>query len=241
MPLPINRNRDIYNPPPKVEAQDLSSLIPFLQNPFGLLSQIVYGDNDKKALKEIWLNSSTKEDKSMVVSSSVDEEKIRDLNSRGLLEIDPHQPGVVKLTREGTKLLNQTILSDEKCAVSFTKKASKDLVSKNSYDFGKEVLVRLNNSERYGFKYIAVKKSEFKGKSKPIVIDDYNIKTRDELGRFRPLSSYSESELIKVLHLAKRIIENHQSIRLAGAKVRHVPIHRIKGFAEEILQELNKR
>lgn len=241
MPFPINRNQDNYDQPQKVEAQDLSSLIPLLQNPFGLLSQIVHGDDDKKALKEIWLNSSTKEDKSMIVSSSFDRGKLRDLNSRGLLEIDPDQPEVIKLTREGTKLLNETILSDEKCAVSFTKKASKDLVSKNSYDFGKEVLVKINHPERYGFKYIAVNKSEFKGRLKPILISDYNIKTRDDNGNLRSLSSYSESELIKVLHLAKKVIENHQSIRLAGKKVLQVPIHRIKGFSEQIIQELNKR
>lgn len=242
MPFPIRRNQDNFSSePPKAEAQDLSSLIPLLQNPFGLLHQIVYGNDDRKALKEIWLNSSSKEDKSMVVSSSVDRKTISELSTRGLLEVDPSQPEVVKLTREGTKLLNESILSDEKCAISFTKKASKDLVSKNSYDFGKEVLVRLNHPERYGFKYVAVKKEEFKGRAKPIEIQDYNIQTRNENGQFRPVSSYSEKELVQILHLAKRIIDNHQNIRLAGNKVISVPIHRIKGFAEEILQELNRR
>lgn len=241
MPLPINRNQESYNQEPSKEAQDLSSLIPLLQNPFGLLAQVIHGDDDRKALKEIWLNSSAKEDKSMVISSSVDQGKVRELSSRGLLEVDPHQPEVVKLTREGTKLLNETILSDEKCAVSFIKKASKDLVSKNSYDFGEEVLVKINHPERYGFKYLAVKKNEFKGKARPIAIEGYNLQTRDESGNLKPLSSYSDLELVQVLHLAKRIIDNHQGIRLAGQKVIHVPVHRIKGFAEEILQELNRR
>ena len=241
MPFPIRKNQDSYNAP-EVEAQDLSSLIPLLNNPMGLLQQIVHGGQDRKDLKDIWLNSETKEDKSLIVSSSIDGSKIQNLKNKGLLKIEASEPVVIRFTKEGTRLLNESILSDEKCSVSFTKQASKELVDKNSYDFGEEVLVKLNHPEKYGStKYISVKKENFKKKASPIKINSYDIKTRDENGEYRTLDSYSEEELIQILHLSKNIIDNQHNIRIAGNSIKNIPIHRIKNFAQFVLEKLNEK
>lgn len=221
------------------EAQELSTLIPMLNQPYSLLSQMVYGDKDKDKVKNIWLSSESKEDKSLVVSSSIPQKEIDELKSRGLAEEISGQKRHIMLTDRGMKLLNEAVLNSNS---SFTKSASKKMVLKNSYDFGDEVLVRVNHPEKFGARYITLSKDKFaEKKAVPRTIEDYNVRTHNEDGSERKLSEYTDEELIKVLHLAKNIIKNKEKYILANNNINNVPVHRIRSFAETIVKELNSR
>lgn len=243
MPQKIHTNKEMEDF--SRNSQDISSLIPFILNPYNILQQFAYGEEDRKKLKDIWLSSDSDEHEVMTVESSVLQQDLDQLQQRGLIKYVDGLGKKIQFTSEGKGLLRESILSDEVTSYSFTKKASRDLFSRNSYDFGNEVLIKLHNPEKYGIKYIAVTKDQYKksGKNgeKPQPVDDYNINTKDNNGNYKKLSDYTDEELIKVLHLSKRIIDNHQSIRLANNSLTSVPIHRIKSFSELIMKELNER
>ena len=242
MPFPIRKVRDQMGEASAgtdLVAQDLSSLIPFMQQPFSLLQQMIFSEKDKAKIKNIWLSSEAKEDKSMIVSASIPQRDIDEMNSRGLIDILDRDDRHISLTEQGSKLLNESVLTTKS---SFTKSASKKLVSKNSYDFGDEVLVKVNHPEKFGARYITLGKEKFADrKSVPQTIDDYNVSTTNEDGSIRNISEYTDEELIKVLHLSKRIINNGHHIAIAGNALSTVPVHRLKSFAEVILKELNAR
>lgn len=240
MPFPINKNSDEIKNHTK-ESQDFSSIIEMLRNPYSLLREISYGDIEKKAIKEVWINSEAKEDKTIKIGSVIEDQKIKNLQSKGLIKVIDEKNKIVAFTDSGKKLLNEAILSEEKTSFSFTKKASKELLSKNSYDFGNEVFVKINHPEIHGTKYVSLNKKIYKGSGKPQIIEDYKISTKSENGTNKSIKDYSENELIQILHLAKKIIDNHHEIRVAGEKIINIPIHRIKSFSQEILEELNSR
>lgn len=241
MPYPIRKTREQFSQNESgfdQTAQDMSSLIPFLQQPYSLLQQMATSDKDKEKIKKIWMSSETNEDKTLAVASSVDQRDIDEMKSKGFIRIVDNKDRLISLTARGKKILNEAVLDS---GSSFTKSASKKLISKNSYDFGKEVLVRVNKPEKFGTKYITVKKSMIEQKGAvPQTIDNYSIKTKNEDGSYRKLSQYNDEELIKVLHLAKRILNNAHKIRIAGSTITKVPVHKIHAFAELIMKELNR-
>lgn len=238
-PFPIRKNSEeipmsnefVKEP---VMAQDFYNLFPFIEHLFGLNE----GDkSEKNNLKEIWLHSSSVGDNTMQIGESIDKKKVESLKSKGLLS------GVgdrYRLTEKGSKLLRDAILNDEQS--SFTKEASSKMISKSSYDFGDYVLVKVQNPEKFGARYVNVKKSVFAKKNlQPISMNEYKIATTNEDGSYKKLSEYSDYELIQVLHLAKRITDNANKIILAGNVIGNVPVHKIKNFAVKILEELNNR
>lgn len=241
MPYPIQKNKEQGMIDPLKESQMIGDLFPLIQSPYSLLQQLIFTDKDKTSLKKVWLASETKDNKIMKVSSNVDSD-LYELKARGLIEFIDEKDKVISLTSHGEKLLKESILNDEKS--SFTKQASKDMVLKNAYDFGDEILVRITHPENFGNqRYIIMDKKKFASKGKPQSISNYNnIKTKKSNGSFKKINEYSEKELIEVLHLAKKIINNSHKILTASKDSLHsIPINRIKSFSEIIIKELNSR
>jgi len=239
MPYPIRKTKDQMQE--NVKAQDYSNLTPFLQQPMSLLQDILLGDSDKESIRSIWLKSEARDDKIVKVSSSVSSKEIDMLVSKGFVEYIDKDNKIIAFTERGSKILKESILNNENTSFSFTKKASNELLLKNVYDFGEEVLVRINHPEKFGTRYVTMHKSKIANKGIPKKIVDYNIATKKDDGSYKELPDYSDEELIKVLHLAKRIISNHQEIRTANKSISSLPINRIKSFAEVIMRELDKR
>lgn len=238
-PLPIRKNSEeipmvnerMQEP---VVAQEFFNLFPFIEHLFGLSDR---NKEEKKHLKEVWLHSSSLGDNTIQVGKSVDTKIVENLKIKGLIS---GMGDRYRLTEKGSKLLRDAILNDEQS--SLTKKASKKMISKSSYDFGDYVFVKVQNPEKFGARYINISKPVFaKKKLEPTVIDEYKIATRKEDGTLKQLSDYSDEELIHVLHLAKKITDNAHKIVISGNKMTTVPIHKIKNFAVKILEELNSR
>jgi len=239
MPYPIRKIKDQMQE--SVKAQDYSNLIPFLQQPMSLLQDLVLGESDKESIRSIWLKSEARDEKIVKVSSSVPDKEIDSLVSKGFVEYIDKDNKIISFTERGSKILKESILNNENTSFSFTKKASNELLLKNVYDFGEEVLVRINHPEKFGARYITMKKSKIASKGVPQKISDYNVATKKDDGSYKDISDYSEEDLIKVLHLAKRVIKNHQEIRTANKTISSLPINRIKSFAETVMIELDKR
>jgi hypothetical protein len=238
-PLPIRKNSDeipITNEVIKepIIAQEFFNLFPFIEHLFDVSG---LNKEEKQNLKEIWLHSSSLGDNTIQIGESVNKKVVDSLKVKGLIS------GVgerYRLTEKGSKLLRDAILNDEKS--SLTKKASKKMISKSSYDFGDYVFVKVQNPEKFGARYVSIKKSIFaKKKIEPISINNYKIATRKQDGTFKNLSEYSEEELIQILHLAKKITDHSHKIVISGSKMTAVPVHKIKSFALKILEELNSR
>jgi len=238
-PLPIRKNseetltfaEEMKNP---TIAQDFFNLFPIIEHLFGTKESNI---EEKKALKDIWLHSSSIGDNIIQIGSNIDKNSLDILKTKGFLNGigDKYQ-----LTDRGSKLLRDAILNDEK--FSITKKASKKMISKNSYDFGDYVLAKVNDSQKFGARYINIDKKIFAKKNiKPIVIEDYKISTKKLDGTEKSLSDYSDEDLIKVLHLAKKVTDNSHNIVISGSKMSTVPVHKIKDFATKVLRELNNR
>ena len=80
-----------------------------------------------------------------------------------------------------------------------------------------------------------------KNKCTPKPASSINLETRKENGKYKTLSEYSDEELIKVLHVAKKVVENSNKIAMSSDKIKYVPVHRIKEFSNNIFHELNSR
>ena len=237
MVLPIIKVKDIEGRSnlKSIEASDLSNLLPILnlQDIFAFPQD---NENAKQSVYKIWSKSSSQGENEIKISSGDLSLDITRMVSKGYF-IPTTKKNVLRITEKGRKIIKETILSDE--SSSFTKKASKELVSKNSYDFGDKILVKVKDPEKFGTRYISVELKTFAKKNlKPIKISSYNIKTKNEDGTYRDLKDYSDDELIRVLHLAKKIIKNASF--LAKERTQYIPIHRISSFSEMILTELNK-
>jgi len=233
-PIPIRKvNEELQANEIKV-SQDFSILLPLLQ-PFFTITPF-NNTKDKELVKKVWYASKTVDGKKIEVSASITDEDLSALKVKGLLEGEGR---VLSLTDIGNKLLREAILNDEKS--SFTKSASKQLISHNSWDFGKDVLVKMNDKEKFGAKYICVSKDVFKKRNaKSQEIKDYKIATRKENGNYKDMKDYTEDELIQVLHLAKKIIANKDKLS-NFLHTKTIPVHRIKSFAEIVMKELNAR
>jgi hypothetical protein len=233
MPLPIRKVQDESSVDERLKIEgDWTTLLPMLRSPLMVL-QFPTNEQEKTALKNLWLHSHTEGD-ILKVADNVSEQDLALLRSKGLITTEEQD---VQLTDFGKKTLKAAILDDERS--SFTKKASKQLLSKNSYDFGADVLVRLKHPDKFGTKYITISKKSFAKKDiLPIDIKQYSIATKKEDGSYKTLHDYSDDELIHVLHLAKRVVGESSKIALAGPAC-YVPVNRIKAFAEMIMGELN--
>jgi len=231
MPLPIRKVKDDMREGQAPDI-DLSTLLPFLQlQPFVLVN----ADNkrEKGIINKLWSTATIQDGDRMEIPSDISNQDISLLKAKNLIEADGE---LVSLTASGVKLLKESILSDE--TSSFTKQASKEMMAKHSYDFGNEVLVKVKDSDKYGARYISISKSAFrKKKIKPIIIASYDVETRTRNGSQRRLSSYTDNELIQVLHMTKNTIKNASKISLDTGKA--LPVHRLKYFAEMIMEELN--
>lgn len=244
MPAPITPVNDRFDDPySKSEKKaDWIQLLPLFVSPNNILQDYMVNDKDRESLKDVWLKSMSKHDGSLAVESSVSDQELRILKSRGLIEGVGRE---VKLTQKGSKVLSESILDGEQS--SFVRQASKKLIARNSYDFGDEVLVRINNKDKFGVRYVAVSKEAFsKRKASPIEITDYDINTKNQDGSDKSLSDYSDLELIKILHLARRIVSNKseickQALLNKTYKFASFPANRIKAFASLVLEELNSR
>lgn len=247
MPFPIMPINDKNNLPDD-SNQDITHLIPLMVNPLTILQDFVEGNNDRKAIKEIWLKSESLEDgDSMKVSTSISDRQLMELRGKGLIDGNGR---VVSLTERGKKILRDSILNDEQSALSkkasLIRKASKKLIAKNSYDFGNEVLVR-TNKEKFGARYISVSKTAFckKSKAEPREITAYTFNTKNQDGSPRKLADYSEEDLVQVLHLVKRVVSNKDGISRVmasrGEIFGGIPENRMKSFTKMIVEELNSR
>lgn len=233
-PYPIKKVTEQTEVPTN-ESQNIVNLLPLLQLPMFGLQDILNSSKDKEIIKKIWYACDTVEQGKLRVSSKVSKDDVNALKAHGLIDVSND---VIAFTDKGMKLLRESILNDEKS--SLTKTASKTLISKNSWDFGEEVLVKINHPEKFGSKYIRIAKSNFANKSQQIL--EYKIATRKPDGNYRDIKDYSEKELIQVLHLAKNIINNRTKVKFAANEIAAaIPINRIKAFAEMILKELNNR
>ena len=189
-------------------------------------------DSDKDSLKKIWATSETVGDGLLKISSdAVQISDIVRLKSKGYIYDNGEN---IELTASGKKMLKEVILSEDS---SFTKVATKKLIANNAYDFDDSLLIRIKHAEKVGAKYISVPKKKF-ANINPQTIDNYNIETRDPEGNSRKISSYNDTELIKVLHLTKRIIKNAAKITEQCGQT--VPVNRIKAFSDLIMERLNK-
>jgi len=240
-PFPINRVNESMVDGTK-EAQGLNfnvNLIPMLQRPLLFLKDILDNSNDRTALKNIWLKSKANLNNELEVPHTVSQQELDQLRIKGFIDGEGR---IIKITERGKKLISESILTDE--TSSFTKTASKKMIAKNSYDFGTEVLIRINDAEKFGTKYVSIPKQALENQDiRPRKIKAYKIVTKCEDGSFKKLSDYTEPELIQILHLAKKIIDEHKDIKIDanGLKMAKIPVHRIKSFAEIILKELNSR
>ena len=236
MPLPIRKIQDIESEAQYFDPGDISSLLPFMQNqPLFVLLEPMAGKREKEAMKEMWLKSTDLGEDKMRIAEDMSHQNISILKSKGLID---GEEGVFRLTQIGKRVLKESILNEEES--SFCKQASKQLISKNSYDFGKEVLVRVSHPEKFGTRFISIPKKAFSQKNiKPIKFSSYEIQTKKTSGERKSLTEYTDEELVKVLHLSKRILDNSGKIALASKS--SVPVHRIKAFAEIIMTEINSR
>jgi len=238
-PLPITKVTDApFSDGNKEDfkiGQDMfQSLFPFLEQLYGLQPA---NKEEKTALKNVWVTSKTIGKNQIEITSNVNQDELSRLTSKGFLE---GRGKVFTLTQKGSKLLKDSILNDEEC--SFRKEASKKLIAKNSYDFGDRVLVKVHNKDVFGTKYLAVDKNKLAQKDiRPIKIENYDLTTRNEDGSFKKLDDYSDEELIEILHLSKRVLDNSHSLRFASDTLSSIPVHKISAFAEKILHELNTR
>ena len=233
MPFPINKINDEMNYNNRVESQDFSNILPFLELTdifSGMINSA--GEMEKKAIIDIWLHGEENNDK-IKPPKNISQQDLDLLKNKGFIEGDSKY---IKFTESGKKILKQSILDDEKSTL--TKSASKKMMNKNSYDFGNEVLVKINHPERIGARYIAIDKKEFNKRNIiPNKIKKYEIATKKENGEWKKLKEYSDQELIHTLHLAKRIIKDSSKIALASKQ--YVPVHRLKRFSEIIMEEIN--
>ena len=236
MPIPISKvnERDEFREG-QFDPAELTNLLPLLQlHPMILFQDTGANKAEKEAVKQVWLNSSDLGEDRIEITPGVLNQHLGLLESKGFIR---GEGNVYEFTTSGRKLLKESILDDEESA--FSKQASKQLVAKNSYDFGKDVLIKVNHPEKFGTKYITIPKKAFAKKNmKAKEIDEYKVATKDESGEYRRLSSYTDEELVTVLHLAKNVINNASRIAITSGK--SVPIHRIKAFAEMVMTELNK-
>ena len=222
MVQPINKVSEEMTYQAQGVVDDLGGLFQFFQiNPYMLNGNVEKDSTDKKALKEIWMTSKSVEGDKMKVSPNITQESMASLKNSGYIT---GNDSIVEITEFGKRALKEYILDEE--VSSFTKKASKQLISKNSYDFGDDVLVKVKHPEKFGAKYVSVSKKSFaKKKMQPMVIDSYNIQTRTASGKVKDLADYSEKELIAVLHLTKKIIKNASTLSLQTQK--SVPVNRL--------------
>ena len=239
MPLPIRKVKDQVESK-EIGAQymgtvDLNSLLPFLNiSPYSLMGSSI-NESDKKALNKIWANSDIIDSGRIKVSADVSQQEISSLRAKGLVK---GEENVLEFTEAGKKMLKDTILNDENS--SFTKQASKKMISENSFDFGDEVLVKIQHPQKFGARYINISKTSFAKKNiEPKKIDTYKIATTKTGGTVKTLSEYSDNELVQVLHIAKKVIKHASQI--AGSTGQTVPVHRIKSFAEMVMEELNRK
>jgi uncharacterized cupredoxin-like copper-binding protein len=232
MPSPINKVKDemLYVADNKIDINDIISLVQMSPSLFLRNSATA---EDKKAIADIFMHSEDLGNHRVKLAADIPMPRLTTLKSKGYIVADG---SVIEFTESGRKILKETILGDEKSAL--TKQASKKMISKNSYDFVENVLVKIGDPEKFGVKFISISKSAFNKKAiSPIEIEKYEINTRKEDGSLKTLKDYSEKELIHVLHLAKKIIQNSSRIALASSK--SVPVHRLEAFCEIILKELN--
>lgn len=238
MPIPINKNQENQNLKDIdvkniTTSQDLFNMFPIFDSFKGVE---LCTPKDKKDLKEIWKKSKSVGENKLEIP-----EKMMlyasPLITKGLLKKDGEN---VQLTEKGAKILRDSILNNEES--SLTKQASKKLIAKNSYDFGEEVLVRVAN-KKIESRYAIVPKKNYlkKNKCTPRSVNSINLKTRKSNGEYKNISDYSDEELIKVLHVAKKVVENSNKIAMSSDKIKHVPVHRIKEFSNNIFHELNRR
>jgi hypothetical protein len=235
MPLPINKVKD--NMSVKESNNDNFDLLNLIQiSPMFLLGFQNSNSEEKKALNDIWLYSEDMGNDRIKLSNKISNKTISMLKSRGFIKGDGN---IIQITESGKKALKESILNDENS--SFTKTASKKLIAKNSYDFGHEVLVRLNNADKFGTRYICLSKKYF-SKSNLIAknISKYTISAKNEDGSYKKLKDYNEEELIQILHMAKNVINNITKIAMTE-NPQYVPVHRLKEFCEIIMSELNRR
>jgi hypothetical protein len=234
-PIPIRKVKDLDQIESQFNQDELMRLIPMI--PMNTLMYLQEGLNDnkeeKEAVKKIWMNSQDIENNKIRLNSEIPSETVAFLKTRGLIRGDGN---VFEFTSSGKKVLRKSILDDEEC--SFCKQASKQMISKNSYDFGNEVLVRVKNSKKFGTKYISVPRKLFANRKVTPKVPDYNIATRKNNGEFKTINDYSDEELISVLHIAKRIIKN--ASKISREMGRTVPVNRIKAFSEIIMSKLNE-
>lgn len=234
MPFPINKIQDemIDN---KVQSQNMSNILPLLElNDFFGDFLNATGDMEKNAIIDIWLHGQTAENK-IKAPDNISQQDIEILKNKGLVK---GQNRYVEFTESGKKVLKQSILDDEKSTL--TKSASKQMINKNSYDFGDEVLVKINHPERIGARYISIgKKIVSKKNIIPTKINNYQIDTKKENGEWKNLKDYSDKELIQTLHLANKIIKSSSKIALATTT--YIPVHRLKRFSELIMEEINSK
>ena len=234
MPLPIIKVKDNYIEPNMEKRQDVTTLIPLLQ-PFLMVQKDQ--KREKEMIKKIWLSSKTVNQNRIEVTADASLKDLTELSHKGFIR---GSGNTYELTPEGSKLLKESILNDEKSSI--TKQASKQMTLKNSYDFGDEVLVRVIHAEKFGTRYIAIAKDKFPNKNAALkTFGEYTIATKKANGSEKTLSEYSEEELVQVLHLAKKIIDNAHKIIISGKTLEHVPVNRIKSFSEIIMKELNSR
>lgn len=213
---------------------EILNIIPLIQP--SLLHSIIDNGNDKELLRKVWSNSKSIGDLQFETPTNIASQEISSLVAKGLVEGSGR---IFSLTQRGVRLLRESILNDEKS--TFTKKASKKLISKNSYDFGDKILVKMANSETFGTKYIFISKKQFNKTATPKQIDCSDIQTKNEDGSTKQIKDYTEEELVKVLHLAKRIVEHSHNIIISSSQLNQVPVHRIKHFSELVMRELNLR
>jgi hypothetical protein len=236
MPLPIQKVKDINMESYSIDPANLNSIIPLLQTqPIFVLFESNSNKKEKEAMKKIWLNSKDVGGNKVEISSEIPIQDLALLEGRGYIK---GAGNLFEITQSGKKVLKESILEEEES--SFCKKASKDLVSKNSFDFGDEVLVRVSHPEKFGAKYITISKRAFsKKKIKPITFNSYSIKTKKADLTPKCIADYSEEELVQVLHLSKKIIDNASIIALAAKSA--IPVNRIKAFADMVMEEINSR
>jgi len=235
MAIPINKvSEEMVSGQVKVE--DLFSVIPLLElYPFLSFQENKSSNREKEAIKNLWLHSKEVdgEESKIEVIGEVNQKDLQFLASKGFIY---GEDGFFEITASGRKVLKEAILDDEEC--SFTKKACKEIIAKNCYDFGDSVLVKVKDPEKFGAKYMVLpKKTQNKNKWLAKQIKNYSIQTKTSSGEYKQIKDYSDEELIKVLHLSKNIIKNASNISLNIGKA--IPVNRLKHFAEVIMRELN--
>jgi len=233
MAIPINKISDEMVSG-QVRVEDLFSVIPLLDlYPFLSFQETKSSSREKEAMKNLWLHSKEidGEESKIEIIGEINPNDIRFLRSKGFID---GEDTLFEITASGRKTLKEAILDDEECA--FTKKACKEIISKNCYDFGDSVLVQVKDKEKFGAKYMVMpKKTQNKWSSKKI--NNFFIQTKTASGKDKQIKDYSDEELIKVLYLSKNVIKNASSIALNIGKP--IPVNRLKCFAEMIMKELN--